>query len=366
MATPQLPTSLPPGWDSDYDGTSERWFFVYRPTGFSQFFFPKAGDELTRVAELAQPQPTDGSLTVKMEAMTISQNTNSMAPNQTVVTTQQPQQNTRSAQTQPASTPHTTPSPQLQQSPQGSPIARTISQTVQRKAIPRRDSVQSHVSTQSVQSAPAAPQPAQQYQHVFNSQGTTQIVQNVQHTQQGSPQRKPFFRKILLADCNLTSSTTIPATQPESTKRTETARWTSTPPTGSTIHPKSTTSPDSTAPAISAICSKWPGPTTTKDCAISACPAVSDNRATWSKSCASNPSSVSTGIHHLEPATPTRWTISATQAITAKPENPANPIPECATPASVHSHITPSAYRSTKCSQQPTPVLYNTGPSSTE
>lgn len=176
MATQQLPTALPPGWESDYDGASERWFFIHRPTGFRQFFFPKVGDEHTRVAELAQPQPTNGtngSLTSKMEAMTISVKAITASP------IQQPQQQ--------APPPQSTPAPQspgLQQNAQGSPLSRTVSQTLQRKAIPRRDSVQSQVSTHSGQSAHAAPQPAQQYQQ-FNSQSTSQVVQNVQYTQQG-------------------------------------------------------------------------------------------------------------------------------------------------------------------------------------
>ncbi|KIH91105.1 hypothetical protein SPBR_01190 [Sporothrix brasiliensis 5110] len=36
-------TSLPEGWESDYDGS--RWFFRYKPTGAVQFMFPKPGDE---------------------------------------------------------------------------------------------------------------------------------------------------------------------------------------------------------------------------------------------------------------------------------------------------------------------------------
>lgn len=35
--------TLPPGWVADYDGS--RWFFVYEPTGQSQYQFPKPGDE---------------------------------------------------------------------------------------------------------------------------------------------------------------------------------------------------------------------------------------------------------------------------------------------------------------------------------
>lgn len=35
--------SLPPGWESDYDGS--RWLYRYTPTGLTQFAFPKPGDE---------------------------------------------------------------------------------------------------------------------------------------------------------------------------------------------------------------------------------------------------------------------------------------------------------------------------------
>lgn len=34
---------LPPGWESDYDGT--RWLYRYAPTGRMQFNFPNPGDE---------------------------------------------------------------------------------------------------------------------------------------------------------------------------------------------------------------------------------------------------------------------------------------------------------------------------------
>jgi hypothetical protein len=189
MATQHLPTSLPPGWESDYDGASERWFFVHRPTGFSQFFFPKAGDETTRVAQLAQPQPTNpanGSLTAQMEAMTISAKSNTTIPNQQATTIQQATQYVQAGSpSQPTSTPQAPPS--AQQSPsQGTPLARTVSGTVQRKAIPRRDSVQSQASQSSAQSGSQPGQPIQQYQ-VFNSQtqsNTSQIVQNIQPLQQ--------------------------------------------------------------------------------------------------------------------------------------------------------------------------------------
>ena len=196
MATQQLPTSLPPGWESDYDGNTERWFFIHRPTGFTQFVFPKAGDEHTRVAQLAQPQPTNGpangSLTSKMEAMTISGNINTTIPAQQPATTQQPPQNNQSVPpVQPVSTPQA--APMIQQSPQGSPLTRTVSGTVQRKAIPRRNSVQSQASQSSSQAATQTA-PAQQNQHVPNSQlqSTTQMVQNVQNVQQGMLGEKKF------------------------------------------------------------------------------------------------------------------------------------------------------------------------------
>ncbi|KAI1485725.1 hypothetical protein F5X96DRAFT_658352 [Biscogniauxia mediterranea] len=35
--------ALPKGWESDYDGS--RWFYRYKPTGITQFQFPKPGDE---------------------------------------------------------------------------------------------------------------------------------------------------------------------------------------------------------------------------------------------------------------------------------------------------------------------------------
>lgn len=190
MTTQQLPISLPPGWESDYDGTSERWFFIHRPTGFSQFFFPKAGDENTRVAELAQPQPTNGSLMNKMASMTISEITTIASPNTQPAPIQTAQPSGPQQQQQQAVPPvQTTSTPQpssiSQQSPsQGSPLARTVSGSVQRKAIPRRDSVQSQASTTSSQTAP---QPVQQYQ-VLNSQtqSSTQFTQNVQNIQQGN------------------------------------------------------------------------------------------------------------------------------------------------------------------------------------
>ncbi|KAL1841438.1 hypothetical protein VTJ49DRAFT_7053 [Mycothermus thermophilus] len=36
---------LPEGWDMDYDGNLQRWFYRYKPTGLTQYTFPKPGDE---------------------------------------------------------------------------------------------------------------------------------------------------------------------------------------------------------------------------------------------------------------------------------------------------------------------------------
>lgn len=41
--------SFPDGWESDFDG--ERWFYRYKPTGFTQYHFPKAGDESLGISE---------------------------------------------------------------------------------------------------------------------------------------------------------------------------------------------------------------------------------------------------------------------------------------------------------------------------
>ncbi len=195
MPTLQLPTSLPSGWESEYDATSERWFFVHRPTGYSQFFFPKAGDENTRVAQLAQPQPTNASLVMKMDAMAISETTNTQQSNgqagtpiqTTIIPQPGPMQaiqpNTHNTPpVQAVSTPQ--PSQHVQKSPtQRSPLARTG--TIQRKAIPRSGSVQSQASTTSSQ---LSAQPNQQHQ-VSNpqiQQSSPQYVQNVQNSAQGT------------------------------------------------------------------------------------------------------------------------------------------------------------------------------------
>ena len=193
MTTQHLPTVLPPGWESDYDGTSERWFFIHRPTGFSQFFFPRAGDENTRIAELAQPQPTSASLAIKMEAMNISKNENPdvAVPNPPLVARQTAQPNNQQQQQGQIVPPIQLPSipqasPLGQQSPsQGSPLARTVSGSIQRKAVSRRDSVQSQASTTSSRTSG---QPTQQ-QQAINPQmqsSTTPHTQNTQNTQPGN------------------------------------------------------------------------------------------------------------------------------------------------------------------------------------
>lgn len=190
MATQQLPTTLPPGWESDYDGTSERWFFIHRPTGYSQFFFPKAGDECSRVSQLAQPRPqsTSSSLMLKMDAMTISENTSIAVPNQQATTIQQSHQNIQTAVAPVQHTSISPPVPIVEQNSQGSPLARTVSGSVQRKVVPRRDSVQSQTSHSSNQSAGQIT-PAQQYQHALNSQAqlqnTTKAMYNAQDWQLG-------------------------------------------------------------------------------------------------------------------------------------------------------------------------------------
>jgi hypothetical protein len=205
MATvQQLPSTLPPGWESDYDGTSERWFFIHRPTGFSQFFFPKAGDEHTRLAELAQPQPSNGqhgSFMVKMEALSISGDAKSTIQSQQTALLQQVSPTPPTSAPQPAlspqplsqsppiANPQPAQSPQLQQGPQGSPIGRTVSQTVQRKAIPRRGSTQSQVSTRSAQSTQSAAQPALHVQPL----NLPSVQQNAQSVQNPTPSNKAIF-----------------------------------------------------------------------------------------------------------------------------------------------------------------------------
>ncbi|PHH80921.1 hypothetical protein CDD80_5841 [Ophiocordyceps camponoti-rufipedis] len=46
---------LPPGWESDYDGS--RWFYTYRSTGHVQYRFPCAGDEFPHFVDAAAPPP---------------------------------------------------------------------------------------------------------------------------------------------------------------------------------------------------------------------------------------------------------------------------------------------------------------------
>lgn len=48
-------TGLPPGWESDYDGT--RWFYKYKPTGQVQYHFPSEGDEFPDYVDEASPAP---------------------------------------------------------------------------------------------------------------------------------------------------------------------------------------------------------------------------------------------------------------------------------------------------------------------
>ncbi|KAL2108571.1 hypothetical protein VUR80DRAFT_3621 [Thermomyces stellatus] len=47
--------SLPPGWDLDYDGS--RWFYRYRPSGLTQYTFPKEGDEFPDFVDAGAPAP---------------------------------------------------------------------------------------------------------------------------------------------------------------------------------------------------------------------------------------------------------------------------------------------------------------------
>jgi hypothetical protein len=56
--TTKFQTTLPPEWEPGYDQVIERWFFVHRPSGFSQYILPKAGDEVSRAAELVPRVPS--------------------------------------------------------------------------------------------------------------------------------------------------------------------------------------------------------------------------------------------------------------------------------------------------------------------
>ncbi|RKU41345.1 hypothetical protein DL546_004742 [Coniochaeta pulveracea] len=48
-------TGLPDGWESDYDG--KRWFYRYKPSGITQFTFPKPGDEFPEYVDNFFPPP---------------------------------------------------------------------------------------------------------------------------------------------------------------------------------------------------------------------------------------------------------------------------------------------------------------------
>ena len=187
MMTQQLPSSLPLGWEPKYDGASERWFFVHQPTGFTQLFFPKAGDEKIGIPGLVQPQPTTPFLSTKMEAMNISgtahtvelvQNQESPAMQTALPQYQQSHQQQFASPLPLRSNPHASAAGQHSLS-QVSALARTGSNSIQRKPIPRRDSVQSQGSSSSSQTAP---QPSQQYQvmssHIPSS--TAQYTQSIQ------------------------------------------------------------------------------------------------------------------------------------------------------------------------------------------
>ncbi|KFY81155.1 hypothetical protein V499_00089 [Pseudogymnoascus sp. VKM F-103] len=45
-------SGYPPGWEADYDGETERWFYTHKPTGVRQYHFPKAGDEVELAAAM--------------------------------------------------------------------------------------------------------------------------------------------------------------------------------------------------------------------------------------------------------------------------------------------------------------------------
>ncbi|KFX91430.1 hypothetical protein V490_05914 [Pseudogymnoascus sp. VKM F-3557] len=47
-------SGYPPGWEADYDGETERWFYTHKPTGVRQYHFPKAGDEVELAAALSK------------------------------------------------------------------------------------------------------------------------------------------------------------------------------------------------------------------------------------------------------------------------------------------------------------------------
>lgn len=47
-------SGYPPGWEADYDGETERWFYIHKPTGVRQYHFPKAGDEVELAAAMSR------------------------------------------------------------------------------------------------------------------------------------------------------------------------------------------------------------------------------------------------------------------------------------------------------------------------
>ncbi|OAF60501.1 hypothetical protein VC83_03324 [Pseudogymnoascus destructans] len=47
-------SGYPPGWEADYDGETERWFYTHNPAGVRQYHFPKAGDEVELAAAMSR------------------------------------------------------------------------------------------------------------------------------------------------------------------------------------------------------------------------------------------------------------------------------------------------------------------------
>jgi hypothetical protein len=89
----QLQITLPLDWASDFDRVAERWYFFHRPSGYCQYPLPKAGDEISRAAELVPrlpPRPVQQNTTM-MEAMPISRDKQQSVVTSTVV---QPAQST--------------------------------------------------------------------------------------------------------------------------------------------------------------------------------------------------------------------------------------------------------------------------------
>ncbi|OBT83605.1 hypothetical protein VE02_07985 [Pseudogymnoascus sp. 03VT05] len=52
-------SGYPPGWEADYDGETERWFYTHKPTGVRQYHFPKAGDEVELAAAMSRTKAAD-------------------------------------------------------------------------------------------------------------------------------------------------------------------------------------------------------------------------------------------------------------------------------------------------------------------